>query len=1036
MVTFALPGDTEAAPAVNGTPRARPPLPFANRANGGTPFSSRSSRQLGTPQATSSRKLLMTRDEMPASSLNRSSMAAARNIFRASSVADSPPPNNVPFSPMLPQSTMKKVFAPGATPEPSRVYRESTAHATPRGMAAKAVEKDLFPMRISSPPRELTGEVLAQKVPKEWNSKGSIYADQFLAHLCPPELDEEQRRQFFCILDLRRLKYAANEIFSKKDWKLNVVNFAKEFEKSRSIILLRYGLYEFQNVKPSKEVLKRWRREHGLPEPEEEDENIPTPTQPTVSKKRKADTDLSKTSAPTAIESTTGKRRATELPTEEPIAIPASSKVLGKNKRRASMDEDAETPNKQHKPAPSAAKSLFERIANKPATSTESPKPVSFNANKPAAGGLARSVFENLKTGASQPPSTTSDNIFGYLSDTNSARNSGVEADAESDYESDEEDEEEEEEEEESELTTKSASETSAPTPVLTNGTPTASAASLFAPKPPTPSEDDSSTPGTRESTPGRSIFDRVTKGNDGQPVRASDAESAAGKASPVADQTWNPATTPLKFAPTSAGSTASLFGKPAASTATSSIFGNAPSPATNLFGSNAEPSKETTSASESAKEGESDKENESRETKASAAAAEATPAAQSLFQLKPTTAAPAAAPATSLFGFASKPASTSMFGAASKPAETASAAASTLFGVKPSEPEKSGAATPVPTFSFGQKAEAASAPSTAATAPSSLFGAAPTTAKPLFGATPTAPKTDASAAATPTFSFGAGGSGISTTTSTAPKADAAPAPAPAFSFGAASGAPASKPLFGAPKSPEATSTASNMFGSPMKQDDQSPAKKMFTGSGNAGSAAPAFGFSGNASATPSAAPVFGGATSQPANSGVSFGSATTNPGNSFGFNFGAEPNGNSSFNNPFASGSNGANGATQSSAPAGGFSFAAGSTPSTTPNTSFQFGANPAQSGGSMFGGNTGGNTGGNSTPMFGGAPSSGAAPSFSFGAGSGQAPAGGNMFGSNQATPAFGNSLQPPVGGSSTAGTSKSQFAHRKIAPLKRRL
>lgn len=1027
MVTFALPGDTDAAPAVNGTPRARPPLPFANRANGGTPFSSRSSRQLGTPQASSSRKLLMTRDEMPASSLNRSSMAAARNIFRASSVADSPPPNNVPFSPMLPQSTMKKVFAPGATPEPSRVYRESTAHATPRGMAAKAVEKDLFPMRISSPPRELTGEVLAQKVPKEWNSKGSIYADQFLAHLCPPELDEEQRRQFFCILDLRRLKYAANEIFSKKDWKLNVVNFAKEFEKSRSIILLRYGLYEFQNVKPSKEVLKRWRREHGLPEPEEEDENIPTPTQPTASKKRKADTDLSKTSAPTAIESTTGKRRATEQPAEEPVAIPATSKVLGKNKRRASMDEDAETPNKQQKPAPSAAKSLFERITNKPATSTESPKPVSFNANKPAAGGLARSVFENLKTGASKPPSTTSDNIFGYLSDTNSARNSGVEADAESESESDED--EDEEEEEESEQTSKSASETSAATPVLTNG----SAASLFAPKPPTPSGDDSSAPGTRESTPGRSIFDRVTKGNDGQPVRASDAESVAGKASPVADQTWNPATTPLKFAPTSAGSTASLFGKPAASTATSSIFGNAPSPAANLFGSpNAEASKEATSASDSAKEGESDKENESQETKAPAAETKAAPAAQSLFQPKPTAAALTAAPATSLFGSASKPASTSLFGATSKPAETAPTTASTLFGAKPSEPEKSGAATPVPTFSFGQKADAASAPATASTASTSLFGAAPTTAKPLFGAAPTAPKTDASAAATPTFSFGAGSSVISTTTSTAPKTDAAPAPAPAFSFGAASGAPASKPLFGAPKSPEATSAASNMFGSPMKQDDQSPAKKMFAGSGNAGSAAPAFSFGGNASAAPSAAPVFGGATSQPANSGVSFGSATTNPGNSFGFNFGAESNGNSSFNNPFASGNNGANGATQSSAPAGGFSFTAGSTPSTTPNTSFQFGANPAQSGGSMFGGNTAGN----STPMFGGAPSSGAAPSFSFGAGSGQAPAGGNMFGSNQATPAFGNSLQPPVGGSSTAGTSKSQFAHRKIAPLKRRL
>src|SRR5688572_453490 len=243
MVTFSLPGDGDAAAPSHDTPRSRPPLPFAKRAYAASPFGG-SARRLGTPQGASARKLLMRDDQAP-SSLTKSNLASARNIFRASTITDNPPA--AAFSPSISATTPKKVFAPGATPEPSR-FRASTAQATPRGIASKAKDKDLFPMRIASPPKELTGETLARKVPKDWNPKGSIYADQFLADLCPPEFDEEQRRQFFCILDLRRLKYAADEIFSRKGWKLNVMNFAKEFEKSRSIILLRYGLYEFQNV--------------------------------------------------------------------------------------------------------------------------------------------------------------------------------------------------------------------------------------------------------------------------------------------------------------------------------------------------------------------------------------------------------------------------------------------------------------------------------------------------------------------------------------------------------------------------------------------------------------------------------------------------------------------------------------------------------------------------------------------------------------------------------------------------------------------
>ncbi|CRK35852.1 hypothetical protein BN1708_019839, partial [Verticillium longisporum] len=111
-------------------------------------------------------------------------------------------------------------------------------------------------------PPELSGEALAKKVPSHLDSKGTVYADQFLQEYVPREYDDLQRRQLFCILDLRRLKHSANEVFAKKDWKLNIMNFAKEFEKSRSLIMLRYGLYEFKNVKPSGDVLRKWRAAH------------------------------------------------------------------------------------------------------------------------------------------------------------------------------------------------------------------------------------------------------------------------------------------------------------------------------------------------------------------------------------------------------------------------------------------------------------------------------------------------------------------------------------------------------------------------------------------------------------------------------------------------------------------------------------------------------------------------------------------------------------------------------------------------------
>ena len=901
-------------------------------------------------------------------------------------------------------------------------------------MAAKSDDKDLFTMRIASPPRELTGEHLANQVPKDWNSKGSIYADQFLQHLAPPDLDEEQRRQFFCILDLRRLKYAADEIFANKAWKLNVINFAKEYEKSRSIILLRYGLYEFQNVKPSKEVLKRWRREHGLPEPEEEEvPTAPTPSKSASSKKRKADGDLTADTGKTEKQSSAGKRRATER-VPEPEPIPDTSKVLGKTKRRASMDnEEDDQPSKRS--TPSATKSLFEKIANNstgspaPKAADASKKPSIFGASKPAAGGLARSVFENLKSGPGAAPAATGGNIFGYLSDASSAKNSGVDADADSDTDSEADD-------------SAEAGQSDEPSGNASATAETASqvGSTLFGNKPAASGVDagGSSEPGTRESTPGRSLFDRVTKDTDGEPVRAS--EEPAEK--PAADQTWNPSTTPLKFAPTAAST--SIFGKPAASGSASSIFGAKPTSSSSLFGAPKQdaPAKETPAASESEKEvGESDKENDSQPSKKPAfepkTAAAAQPSFGSLFQPKPATPASAEPEepkpaASNLFG-AAKPATSNLFGAASKPAEsTPVMQSSTLFGAKPSESKPAEA-------EVTKTATTEAAPATTESKPaSSLFGSQPAasgSASSLFGG-----------ASKPATSNLFGNSNASAA-STAPKTDAAPAaaPAPIFSFGGSS-ATASKPLFGAPKSPPASTAPSNMFaGSPMKQDDQSPAKKMFTGGATNGASTPLFSFGGAATTTPAPAPTFGGTvnTANTAattnNAAISFGSETSTAtnGGSFGFNFGGGSTG-TSFNNPFASGGAGTNGAAPAPpASSGGMFSFGGAAPAANSGSSFQFGGSSGStpaSGGNIFGNQNAAAP----APVFGGASNnSGNSTGFNFTS----APAQGNgtVFGGNQPTPlapSFGNSLQPPAGGSSTTGTSKSTFANRKIAPLKRRL
>ncbi|KAI0838753.1 hypothetical protein F5Y06DRAFT_287068 [Hypoxylon sp. FL0890] len=293
---------------------------------------------------------------------------------------------------------------------------------------------ELFKMRIPSPDPELSGEALAKEVPNDPNRTGTIYADQFLAHKCPPNFDDLQRRQFFCILDLRRLKYAADEIFVKKDWKLNIMNFAKEYEKSRGLIMLRYGLYEFKNVKPSEEVLKKWRATHNLPDPEPESERAgavtPVPNNrrtgvPGTSTKRKAEEELApKDNALMASTANQNKRRnVAQEQVDLALTGPAPFK---KSKRKADETEepDENQPNKVQKPTPSAAKSKFESILNRAQNGSGTPLKraplASFGAQR-----SSESQNSNL-TSKLNPFATSNAMIFG--AGTNGTQTNGGES--------------------------------------------------------------------------------------------------------------------------------------------------------------------------------------------------------------------------------------------------------------------------------------------------------------------------------------------------------------------------------------------------------------------------------------------------------------------------------------------------------------------------------------------------------------------------------------------------------------------------------
>ncbi|CAI4215223.1 unnamed protein product [Parascedosporium putredinis] len=921
---------------------------------------------------------------------------------------------------------------------------------------AGTTANELFKMVIPSPPRELTGAALTKDIPKDLDQHGSVFADQYLSHLCPKDFNDLQRRQFFCILDLRRLKHAANEIFSKKDWKLNIMNFAKEFEKSRSLIMLRYGLYEFKNVRPSADVLRKWRAAHGLHD--EEPADRPKPAK--ASNKRKADDELDHTAA-AATELGGNKRRATDRDADAERA-PSYS-----NKRKPSINHDQSSTKTL---TPSITKSVFEKIASKPATFTApstSTKPVASSTDN----NLARSILDKNKLGGA------SGNIFGYLSDASSAKNSGVDADGESETES--------EAEEDAREAGKGAAAASSKAATNPFASKTSSMSGFDTGASSTASE-------VRETTPGRSLFDRVTKGSDGQPVRVNDKEeeAVAPEVAPVpqattnggvkgtlpANKTWTP-DTPLKFAaqPTQSSS---LFG--AASTPSGSLFGSKPAqPASNLFGA-AKPAKTTDEKPQGAGDadqsgGESDKENASRPvTKSLAAPFESTrssatpqPPTGSLFKSPapepPKNEAPGAAeaqkpaeaaPQVNLFG--NKPTSANMFAAQAQsgPTPAASFQSSTLFGTKSSEPSAP-TETPKTASLFGTTSTPPGQTGTDSSKP--LFGnagAAPTEpaktgslfgngAKPasgnLFGTSSGAGNLFGSQAQpsqpTPTFSFGA-----STTSSAAPAPIGSQTPKASKPDKSAMG----NALFGSPMKQDGPSPGKRGFGDAMQEDQPSPVKKPF----GAGASSSLFG------STPAAASANGSGTAL--------------------FNFGATPaasNGSASslFGGNSAPATGGLNfnftpGGGSASAPSS-FTFGAGAADSTPAAPSaggmFNFGATPSQpaTGGSFtfasanpfaFSGTPGGTT---TTPSgrqikrpnfaaskararmgspappgagFGGAQPNAAAapaPSFSFSAASPQ-PQGGqqNLFGSNAngSSGSLFSGLQAPPGGTSTTGTS----------------
>ncbi|KAK3899036.1 hypothetical protein C8A05DRAFT_37355 [Staphylotrichum tortipilum] len=610
-----------------------------------------------------------------------------RHVFRSSALYSRPGLQSYASRPPL--DTLNQSFPPATPGKPSR--GSSTADVNGR-ILANTASTELFAMRIPSPPRHLTGEMLAKEVPDDPNRSGSVYADEFLAHYCPPDLDEHQRRQFFCILDLRRLKYAADEVFTKKDWKINILNFAKEYEKSRSLIMLRYGLYEFKTVRASEAVKKEWKQKHGIPDSGDESEAAPKLNG--VSSKRKAEEELTPSSINPLATSVSGANKRARAP--EPSV---------KNKRKADSEPGEKHPAKLQKPAapPSATKSVFESIANNAQSTPAKPAGKSLFASgatlKPN-GSLGMSVFGAPK------PAAASGNIFGHLSDgSKGSGNEGADEDSETSSNIDE---------DESEPQDVSQSDE----PAASGGVSTPQF--LAGAQKPTMNGTSATSSDAGDSSQGRSIFDRITKGSDGQPVRKLSPEDGNLFAAPAVNErsvsptkelpaaapgnnTWN-AGTPIKFA----GAAAPAFGSavPKASATATIDFGAA--------GFNKTPATSSDAPKETA--------------------------TQSLFGAQTKKADDVAAPSTtngatsSLFSFGAKtantPAAAPLFGGLGAGASTATpmfgGAAVSKFGQQKEKDDAKDVSAPAPsttTSLFGVQPAAAPAPSSNNVFQSSLFG-------------------------------------------------------------------------------------------------------------------------------------------------------------------------------------------------------------------------------------------------------------------------------------------------------------------------
>lgn len=1003
-----------------------------------------------------------------------------RNVFRSSALYSRPGPQS--YSPRPPVNTLNQSFPPATPGKPAR--GSSTANVNGR-ILANTASTELFAMRIQSPPRHLTGEMLAKEVPDDPNRSGSVYADEFLAHYCPPDLDEHQRRQFFCILDLRRLKYAADEVFTKKDWKINILNFGKEYEKSRSLIMLRYGLYEFKTVRASEAVKKEWKQKHGIPDSGDESEVVPKMNG--ASSKRKADEELTPSSINPLAASVSGANKRARAP--EPSV---------KNKRKADGEPDENHPAKLQKPAapPSATKSVFESIVNNVQSTPAKPAGKSLFASgagpKPN-GSLGMSVF-----GAAPKPAAAGGNIFGHLSDgSKGSGNEGADEDSETSSNADE---------DESEPQDVSQSDE----PAASGGVSTPQF--FAAAQKPTVNGASATSSEAGDSSQGRSIFDRITKGSDGQPIRKLSPEDGNLFAAPAvkersvsptkelppaapANNTWN-AGTPIKFA----GGAAPAFGSaaPKASGTATIDFGAAgfnKTPATSfdgpkeaapqtLFGAQAKKADDATapSTANGATPG----------LFFGAKSADASATAPPLFGgmgASASTSAPLFGGAVSKFGqqkekdgakdtSATAPSTSSLFGA--QPAATAAPApssnnlfqSSSLFGNQNNKTDAAPAAQPPFGNLFTNAQTADAQPEKKASQPASLFAANATpSTNLLFGAAAPASSSSEEPAAKE-FAFGAtenksGGSlfGSGASTPAAEPAEtkslfgaAAPAAAPAAEtktlfgaatttpatetkslFGATTAAPATKSLFGAAATAPATGTNNLFGGAPATTATET---KTLFGAASAAPATQSKSLFGAAAPAPAqeAKPLFGGAaTESKPLFGNAAGAADVKPAGLFANSSAAAPASSSMFS--FGATQTAATTQPATSQPgssifgatgSASFTFSAGPTDASAIKNPFS--SDGTYSAPSSFNFGSGEPTssaapftfGGGSTPSisFGGAPDSGAQQTTSgsmFSFGASQQPSSAPVFSQNPPAASIFGSSLAPGGGTST-GTSKS--------------